>query len=104
MAQVDAVVADRGVRARIWNAIRRTVYDRGEYHDVTRGIALGCPISPWLGALYLGPLDARMRALGLFYARFMDDWVVLAPTRWKLRCAVQAWTASGHTRGGGCGG
>ena len=21
----------------------------------------------------------------LFYARFMDDWVILAPTRWKLR-------------------
>ncbi len=25
----------------------------------------------------------------LFYARFMDDWVVIAPTRWKLRSAVR---------------
>ena len=30
-----------------------------------------------------------MAATGLFYARFMDDWVVLAPTRWKLRAAVR---------------
>jgi hypothetical protein len=28
--------------------------------------------------------------MGLFYVRFMDDWVILAPTRWKLRGAVRA--------------
>ena len=31
-----------------------------------------------------------MAELGCFYARFMDDWVVLAPTRWKLRKAIKA--------------
>ena len=25
----------------------------------------------------------------VFYARFMDDWVIIAPTRWKLRKAVK---------------
>ncbi len=29
-----------------------------------------------------------MKKTGLFYARFMDDWVVLSPSRWKLRKAV----------------
>jgi hypothetical protein len=29
-----------------------------------------------------------MNASGLFYVRFMDDILVLAPTRWKLRRAV----------------
>jgi hypothetical protein len=43
-----------------------------------------------MGALYLKPLDDRMAALGCFYVRFMDDWVVLAPTRWKLRRAIKA--------------
>ena len=42
-----------------------------------------------LAALYLSQLDERMAATGLVYVRFMDDWVVLAPTRWKLRAAVQ---------------
>lgn len=30
-----------------------------------------------------------MEATGLFYARYMDDWVILAPTRWTLRRAVR---------------
>ena len=30
-----------------------------------------------------------MERLGLFYARFMDDILVLAPTRWKLRKAIR---------------
>ncbi len=31
-----------------------------------------------------------MARSGLFYVRFMDDVLVLAPTRWKLRRAVRA--------------
>lgn len=42
-----------------------------------------------MGALYLKPLDDGMGKTGLFYARFMDDWIVIAPTRWKLRSAIR---------------
>jgi hypothetical protein len=31
-------------------------------------------------AIYLEALDRRMEVTGLNYARFMDDWVILAPT------------------------
>jgi RNA-directed DNA polymerase len=41
-----------------------------------------------MAAIYLELLDRRMEATGLTYARFMDDWVILAPTRWALRRAV----------------
>jgi len=41
-----------------------------------------------MGALYLKPLDDALEKSGLFYARFMDDWVIIAPNRWKLRKAV----------------
>ncbi len=50
---------------------------------------MGRPLSSLMGALYLKPLDGRMEKTGLFYARFMDDWIVIAPTRWKLRSAVR---------------
>ena len=30
-----------------------------------------------------------MEQLGVFYVCFMDDWVILAPTRWKLRRAIR---------------
>lgn len=69
--------------------LRRTVYDDGLYEDVTRGISLGCPLSPLVGALFLDELDQRMEKLGVFYVRFMDDWVILAPSRWKLRNAIR---------------
>jgi hypothetical protein len=42
-----------------------------------------------MGAVYLQPLDDAMQKTGLFYARFMDDWVVFAPSRWKLRKVVR---------------
>jgi RNA-directed DNA polymerase len=42
-----------------------------------------------LGAFFLHELDNAMENLGLFYVRFMDDILVLAPTRWKLRRAVK---------------
>lgn len=31
-----------------------------------------------------------MAELGCFYVRYMDDWVILTPTRWKLRRAIRA--------------
>ena len=73
----------------LWQYMNRTVCFGETYRDIIRGISLGCPLSPLMGALYLKPLDDVMAATGLFYVRFMDDWVVIAPTRWKLRKAVR---------------
>ena len=70
--------------------LKRFVSDGGIYTNIEQGISLGCPLSPLMGALFLKPLDDRMADLGCFYARYMDDWVVLAPTRWKLRKAIKA--------------
>ena len=42
-----------------------------------------------MAKIKIKPLDDRMQEAGLFYVRFMDDWVVIAPTRWKLRKAVR---------------
>ncbi|MDZ4799181.1 MAG: reverse transcriptase domain-containing protein, partial [Bryobacteraceae bacterium] len=69
--------------------LRRSIDHNCLYSTVRRGISLGCPLSPVMGALYLDVLDRRMEATGLFYVRFMDDWVILAPTRWSLRRAVR---------------
>ncbi|MBD2440971.1 reverse transcriptase/maturase family protein [Nostoc sp. FACHB-110] len=87
---VRRYVDDSFVLDLVQQYLQRFVSDGGEYTDIEQGISLGCPLSPLMGALYLKPLDDRMAELGCFYVRFMDDWVVLAPTRWKLRAAISA--------------
>ena len=90
MEIVGRYVQDEKVLALLWGYLRRYVSDGGKFIDITQGISLGCPLSPLMGALFLKPLDDRMAELGCFYARFMDDWVVLVPTRWKLRKMIKA--------------
>jgi hypothetical protein len=60
----------------------------GIFTDNRHGISRGCPLSPLMGAFFLNALDDTMKRPGIFYVRFMDDIVVLAKTRWKLRSAV----------------
>ena len=81
-------IDDRRVLNLVGQYLYRTVDENCLYTTVTVGISLGCPLSPVMAAIYLEPLDRRMEATGLTYARFMDDWVILAPTRWALRRAV----------------
>lgn len=42
-----------------------------------------------MDAIYLKPLDEVMTAAGLCYTRYMDDWVILTRSRWRLRRAVK---------------
>ncbi|NEP00900.1 MAG: reverse transcriptase [Symploca sp. SIO2E9] len=91
-------VHDEMVLDLLWQYLKRCVADNCLYTSIQQGISLGCPLSPLMGALFLKPLDDRMAPLlgvvegelGCFYVRYMDDWVVLAPTRWKLRAAIKA--------------
>jgi RNA-directed DNA polymerase len=89
LALVRQRIDDRLVLDLVGQYLRRTVDEDCIYTTVTLGISLGCPLSPLMAALYLEPLDHRLEATGLTYARFMDDWVILARTRWSLRRAVR---------------
>ena len=58
-----------------------------------KGMVAGGAISPLIGALFLMPLDKLMKDLqatiGIRYQRYMDDYVIFAPTRHKLRKAIK---------------
>ncbi len=88
--RMAAHIRDKAVLNLIGQYLRRTAERGGEFWDFDKGISLGCPLSPLIGAFFLDDLDRRMASLGLFYVRFMDDVLVLSPTRWKLRRAVRA--------------
>jgi RNA-directed DNA polymerase len=57
------------------------------------GMVAGGSISPLLGAVYLTPLDRVMERLqpnhDIRYQRFMDDYLIFAPTRHKLKAALR---------------
>ncbi|BEJ48001.1 hypothetical protein Ri1_06000 [Aeromonas dhakensis] len=61
----------------------------GEFYTPVRGIPRGCALSPLIGASLLYRLDV---ALGEgrcdYYARYMDDFMILARQRWQLRRAI----------------
>jgi hypothetical protein len=88
--QLAVYIKDRRVLNLVGHYLRRTAERGGAFWDYEKGISLGCPLSPLIGAFYLNRLDAALEKLDLFYVRFMDDILVLAPTRWKLRRAVKA--------------
>lgn len=85
---IGQYIPDRFVLRLICQYLKRTVCFGGNYRDVTQGISRGCPLSPLMGALYLKPLDDAVAKTFLLYARFMDDWLIIAPNRGKLRKAV----------------
>nr|WP_239504897.1 MULTISPECIES: reverse transcriptase domain-containing protein [Serratia] len=50
----------------------------------------GCALSPLIGASLLHHVDSYFAAQeGTFYARYMDDFVLLTRTRWQLRRCVK---------------
>jgi len=82
-------IKDNRVLSLLGQYLRRTSERGGSFWDYDKGISLGCPLSPLIGAFFLNALDAAAAKLRLFYVRFMDDILILAPTRWKLRGAVK---------------
>ncbi len=70
-------------------SLQHLVDEDGFLREIRLGINLGCPLSPLMGAVYLKPLDDALTCPGWFYARFMDDWVVLTQSRGKLREAIK---------------
>jgi hypothetical protein len=87
--QLAVHIKDRRVLNLIGQYLRRTSERGGSFWDYEKGISLGCPLSPLIGGFFLNALDAAAAKLRLFYVRFMDDILILAPTRWQLRGAVK---------------
>lgn len=63
-----------------------TVEDGGMFHTPEKGISRGCPLSPLMGALHLYDMDEHFsEQKNIHYARYMDDVIILAKSRWQLR-------------------
>ncbi|HDO1322459.1 TPA: transposase [Aeromonas veronii] len=66
------------------------VEDGGLFHHPQGGLPRGSPLSPLIGAALLTELDSQISALpGLWYLRFMDDFLLMTTRRWPLRRAIR---------------
>ena len=79
LQRLERVIQDRGVVALVAQYLKRTSERGGLFYDFERGISRGCPLSPIIGAFFLAELDEALERTGLFFVRYMDDVIVLAP-------------------------
>ena len=89
MERLAHVISDRIILNLCGQYLKRTAEMGGWFYSPERGISLGCPLSPLMGAFFLLEGDTRMAASCLFYVRFMDDILILSPTRSRLRSAIR---------------
>lgn len=72
--------------------VHYSVEDGGEIHSPVNGIPRGCALSPFIGASLLRHIDGYFSTLtdeNIFYARYMDDFLLLTPRRWQLRRGIR---------------
>ncbi len=60
----------------------------GNYYHFKQGIAMGCPLSPLMAALYMKPLDDAMSKHGA-YVRFMDICAIMVKPKHQLRRIIK---------------
>jgi len=82
-------IEDRTIIGYVWQFLNRCVEWGGLYQDFKKGIPRGSSLSPLLGAFYLLELDQMMEKLDVKYFWYMDDILILATTRWKLKKAIR---------------
>lgn len=89
--QLRRFVFDARLLDLVWQYLNYTVERGGEFYTPKRGICRGCALSPLLGGFCLFAMDAWFSAQkDIRYVRYMDDFVLLSRTRWRLRRAIRA--------------
>jgi len=89
LALLSTQIADRRLLNLLGQYLIRRAERGGLIWDHRQGISLGCPLSPLLGAAFLTALDDQLARLDVWYRRDMDDLLVMASTRWRLRRAIR---------------
>lgn len=79
-------ITDPILRDLIYQYLYYSVEDGGEIHTPELGISRGCALSPLFGATLLHYVDCHFtHEEGLFYVRYMDDFLFLSERRWPIR-------------------
>ena len=87
--RIQRYVHDESIKEIIRQYLWYCVEDGGDIHTPLTGIPRGCALSPLLGASLLYFVDMGFSSIeDIYYARYMDDFMVLTRTRRRLRQCV----------------
>ena len=87
--KLSVYIKDKMMMNLLSQYLKRSIESGGLFRDITQGISSGCPLSPLISSFYLVELDKKMEGKPVYYRRYMDDIIVLSPSRWKLRKAIK---------------
>ncbi len=87
---IQIYVPDPVLLSLLYQYLHYSVEDGGEIYTPTQGICRSCSLSPLFGASLLYHVDKHFdEQKGIFYARYMDDFLLLTRSRWPLRHGVK---------------
>jgi RNA-directed DNA polymerase len=91
MHQLGRKVRDKMVLRLIGKYLRAGVrHEDGSTEKTIRGVPQGGPLSPLLANIMLDPLDKKIEAMGLPFARYADDFLVVTQTKAEALTAMAA--------------
>uniref|UniRef100_UPI001C10CEDF reverse transcriptase domain-containing protein n=1 Tax=Vibrio vulnificus TaxID=672 RepID=UPI001C10CEDF len=89
LEQLRQYVSDHIILDLLYQFLYYSVESGGLFHTPKKGIPRSSALSPLLGAFYLYQIDQHFaQQNNLYYARYMDDFIILTRSRWQLRRAV----------------
>lgn len=87
--QLRGKITDRGVLRLIGKYLRAGVrLPDGTTEPTARGVPQGGPLSPLLANVMLDPLDHQIEAMGLPFARYADDFLILTRSQDEALAAL----------------
>ncbi|MEM5507219.1 reverse transcriptase domain-containing protein [Shewanella frigidimarina] len=90
LEQLRPYVDDAIVLNLLYQFLHYSVEKSGVFHTPTKGIARSSALSPLLAAFHLYCIDEYFASQTEgYYARYMDDFVILTRTRWSLKRAIR---------------
>ncbi|MEM0966895.1 MAG: group II intron reverse transcriptase/maturase [Verrucomicrobiota bacterium] len=91
MHRLSQRVKDKMVLRLIGKYLRAGIrHEDGRAEKTTQGVPQGGPLSPLLANIMLDPLDKRIEAMGLPFARYADDFLIVTKTKAEALVAMAA--------------
>lgn len=88
LEDISKYVKEKYIINLITQYIFYTVERGGNFFTPSKGICRGCPLSPLIAGFHLRSIDKIFEGKSVYYNRYMDDFLILAKTRWQLKHAI----------------